>query len=192
MNIKKTYYKALYKIFGFDEWHLSTGDERPYAKDVIRYINSTLKKNPQHKKKYVIEVGCGLGEIVSEIQVPNRNKIGFDISSKVIRGARVAHPFMRFKVGSFQQITKMNISFLICVDFMFELNYEELENNLYSVVKNNSVEYVVLDKVSSPPYRYAHDYDTLMQKLGYYKIRTSKGYEAAWGSRRYIITYKKQ
>lgn len=62
----KMYYKLLYKIFNFDEWHVSVIGERPYAMEVVKYINRFLRENTEYKRgRKVVEIGCGLGDIVS-------------------------------------------------------------------------------------------------------------------------------
>ena len=42
--------------YHFDEWHISPKELRPYAMDLVEYINSNIDVDAT-----VVEIGCGLG-----------------------------------------------------------------------------------------------------------------------------------
>jgi SAM-dependent methyltransferase len=82
---QKAYRYLLRCIFRFDKWHTSPLRERKYAMAIIRYLNS----RPSELRKHVVEIGCGLGDILAEVQF--RKKTGYDLDQKVLRACN----FMR-------------------------------------------------------------------------------------------------
>ena len=74
-------------IFKFDRWHSDNGFYcRPYKKHVADFVSSL---NPM----CVVEVGCGLGDIISSIRC--RNHIGIELDSIAINAAKLIHPFRK-------------------------------------------------------------------------------------------------
>ena len=56
----------LYKIFGFGEWHLIPYEDKEYAQDVVQQLNKYLEGI--NEDVYIVEVGCGLGDIIKRIK----------------------------------------------------------------------------------------------------------------------------
>lgn len=55
-------YRILHIFFHFDKWHMNAiYNITPYKKEVVKIINEI-------RPKFVIEIGCGLGEIISRIK----------------------------------------------------------------------------------------------------------------------------
>ncbi|MCD7724860.1 MAG: hypothetical protein LUI12_04820 [Clostridiales bacterium] len=74
----------LQRIFKYDIWHITEVNKRPYACWTIEKINKIINTDTQLKKMEIVEIGCGLGDIISHIKVKNR--YGLDVSEKVVGG----------------------------------------------------------------------------------------------------------
>ena len=61
------YREYLQKIIGFDKWHLNTLNERFYAVPTIKRINGMICSGEVFNGAS-IEVGCGLGDIISAVR----------------------------------------------------------------------------------------------------------------------------
>lgn len=181
-ELRKLYVTFLQKILKFDVWHISSDKERPYVNYLIKEINSL---NLDGK---VVEIGCGLGDIISNIKL--ENKMGCDIDKKVIIAAHLLHPKVKFCVGSFKGISSQKISVLIAVNFLHTFNRAELERELGGALGRNDINMIIVDEVPSPPYAYSHDYQTFFQKEGYSLYKKSRGFAAMHG-RRYLLFFKK-
>ncbi len=105
----------------------------------------------------------------------------------MIGGARLAHPMNKFIQGSFTDIANEDISFLIAVNFLHSIDGNTVIELLAGVTKRNSVDYIVVDQLKSPAYRYIHDWEKVMGELGYTLYKKSRRYEAARGSRWNLI-----
>ncbi|MCD7724859.1 MAG: hypothetical protein LUI12_04815 [Clostridiales bacterium] len=99
------------------------------------------------------------------------------------------HPFIKFKKGSFVNVKGRRISFLICVNVLHSV--KNAESNLKAIIKNNDIAYLVVDKVQSPPYQYSHEFNSIFENLGYHLYKESQRFEAAYGSSRKVLIYKK-
>lgn len=186
---QKLFYLILHKIYKFDEWHLTPADERPYAECIIRKINSILQKEKINGE--IIEIGCGLGDIIANISNSYGARSGYDISKNVIKAARVAHPTVRFKHGSFTDIVNRKIGLAIAVNFFQTIDDESLRTMLDVFTTTNDVDRILLDTVPSPPYEYAHNYDEIMRKAGFCMEWRSHSFAALPKSRRHLLLYRK-
>src|SRR4051812_42859244 len=112
--------EALGWLFGFDRWHArSPNSARPYREQLARLANGL-------HPRCVVEVGCGLGGILSRISASRR--LGYDRDPAVIRAARFLHGrSIRFRVGDFEQVREPQIDLLIAVNWIHEFAPEEIE-----------------------------------------------------------------
>lgn len=69
--------------YGLDPWHKSPYELRRYAQMAAESVNEL-------EGKCVVEVGCGLGEILRHINAPK--KYGYDINPHVIEAAKAITP----------------------------------------------------------------------------------------------------
>ena len=160
------YREYLQKIIGFDKWHLNTLNERFYAVPTIKRINGMICSGEVFNGA-IIEVGCGLGDIISAVRW--KDKLGYDIDRKAVLAARLLHPGTSFRVGTFDVIKNRKIAVLIALNFLNR----------------------VVDEVQSPPYQYTHDYTALFGKLGYTLKYRSRGYVANERTLRRILYFVK-
>ena len=191
-SVKRKFYKLLQKRYLFNSWHVEPINFRPYAMEIVlmteRYIN-------QKNIRCVMEVGCGLGDIIGNIKVSKRNckKIGIDKEHNVINAAKVLHPSVIFLQGSFDNCVSREESCLIMVNFIHRIPYDELKQEMQKVFLKSNVNLVVMDTFSrneNTVYEYSHHGKELFD--GKYRcIRRSRGFAAANGARRYIEYWEK-
>jgi len=183
------YRECLQKIIGFDKWHLSNFKERTYALSTVNRINELIQDG-KVSSGTVLEIGCGLGDIISSIRW--QNKLGYDVDKRAILAARILHPGMRFQVGSFEEIRNKKISVLIALNFLHGIRDEDCRQYFSTLFKYNEVDMVVVDEVQSPPYSYAHDWESLLGDTGGYVLEyKSRGYRAWEYSRMKILYFYK-
>ena len=96
-GVKREYYKKLQKKYHFDTWHISPYELRKYIQAAAAYIN---EKNAD----VVVDVGCGLGEMLRHTNAKVR--IGFDIHEETIEAAEMlSKGDIIFHTGTFDQVT---------------------------------------------------------------------------------------
>lgn len=70
--------------FKFDPWHVSGNIScRTYKREVLSLVKSLGFINS------AVEIGCGLGDLISNIDAPKR--VGIDIDKNVINAAAFLH-----------------------------------------------------------------------------------------------------
>lgn len=72
---------VLWRYFRFDKWHIIPLEKRKYARDIIAFLNA----KPMSNRGVVIEIGCGLGDIIRNLHY--KRKIGLDMELNVLRAA---------------------------------------------------------------------------------------------------------
>ena len=151
--LKRPYYWFLQRLFHFDKWHTMPIEHRPYALELCRYINELIEKE---RLENVVEIGCGLGEILARIKVGQR--IGFDVEENVIRACRAINKTIEFHTGTFGDVRGLAIDVLIAVNFIHNIAPNELQQQFTEVLLNNKVKFIVVDSVA---YKYFHDFGRL-------------------------------
>jgi SAM-dependent methyltransferase len=68
--------------FQFDKWHISTLYDKKYALDIVRHLNA----RPAAGRTSVLEIGCGLGDILRHIRYEHRT--GYDNDRNALKAAR--------------------------------------------------------------------------------------------------------
>ena len=148
---------ALRHFFRFDSWHANAPYScRPYKKVVVDIVNSL-------RPEAVVEVGCGLGDILSRVSA--RERFGFDTDSAVIGAARLLHPCRaNWFSGDASLIEKRippgrRIDCLIMVNWIHQLSPEELAACVLPILPR--VGYLLVDSVDSDALasnRFRHDF----------------------------------
>jgi SAM-dependent methyltransferase len=114
----------------------------------------------------VVEVGCGIGDILSRVRA--RERIGFDIDSAVIRAARFLHPGrVRWISGGVASVEKYilpgrRIDCLIMVNWIHNLSAEQLAACVLPILPR--VGHVLVDSIDSDApasFRFRHDFEFL-------------------------------
>lgn len=188
-TLRAAVYRRLQHHFHFFSWHTTPYELRPYAKWMTWKL-SRMMEDGRCEVGDVVEIGCGLGDIISNIRGRGR-RMGYDIDEKVIRAAKIVHPLTKFHVGSFRDIQGKKFSVVIAVNFLHFIPPAQVQAELTLFLKCNNVSMLVIDHVQAPPYEYSHDFDAMLESAGYRRIYSSRGFEAVNGSRRYIWFYRK-
>jgi SAM-dependent methyltransferase len=72
----------LFSYYRFDKWHVHPLSRRKYALDIIKYLN----KKPASERQVIIEIGCGLGDLLRSVRFEKR--IGYDLDANALRAAK--------------------------------------------------------------------------------------------------------
>lgn len=147
-------FQLLWERYKFDPWHCEgTYYCRPYQRIAVGMINKV-------RPGTVVEVGCGLGEIISRV---NANiKIGYDQERAVIEAAKeIRGKRVDFRLGSGVNITEINIDVLIAINWIHNLSPSEMDHFIAPLI--NRVSYFLLEAITpgEPGYRYYHDFSFL-------------------------------
>jgi SAM-dependent methyltransferase len=157
---ERIWLRGLRRVFGFDAWHVSAAYScRPYKRSVVELVNSL-------RPVTVVEVGCGLGDILSRVNAAER--FGFDIDTAVIRAARFLHPgAARWIRGDTSSISlaipeERRIDCLIMVNWIHTLSPQQLAACILPLLPRTG--YLILDAIDPDgpsSYRFKHDFSFL-------------------------------
>ena len=158
---KKKQNLILQQKYGFDKWHLSPVEHRPYSLWAVKKIKQICHAE---QLSSVVDVGCGLGNIISKIPAPKR--YGFDISKEVIEAAKEKHfsSDIWFEAGSFDDISGMNIDMLIALNFTHTIEPVALKKYFNDICGKNTIKYIVVD--SHPLGEFFHNYSDILSGRG--------------------------
>jgi hypothetical protein len=150
---------ALRAVFGFDRWHAAAPYAcRPYKGAVVALANAL-------RPAVAVEVGCGLGDIISRVSAAEC--VGIDADARVIRAARFLHRRGRWIHGESSCVPRLfpgprRIDCLIMVNWIHRLSPEELARLLHPLLA--TTRYLILDAVDAEApqsYRHRHDFGFL-------------------------------
>lgn len=170
---KRIYFNFLRKKYNFDAWHASSPIEsKPYKRQVIELVNDYRKSN-------ILEIGCGLGEILAELKSPNR--VGVDYDKEVINAAN--HLFgknIKFLDHDFNKIDSIDlpfkeIDFLLLINWTHEMPWSTIEKKINLLNSQYPIGRILIDTIKEghSDYPYHHKVEDL-KKLGNI-IRTVDG-----------------
>lgn len=192
-KIKEKIYRTLQRVYVFGSWHLTPVNYRPYGQEVVCMVNRLIEKKKLECNKPIVEVGCGLGDIIGGLSCSIKQKrIGYDISIEVLRAAKLLHPKIKFQEGTFKNVECGDISCFIMIDFIHTIPYEKLKSAIDEVLKNNRVDMFVLDTFvnnEGTEYTYSHSGKYLFGK-NYRLARKSPAFPCAHGATRYVEYWK--
>ena len=141
---KHRYYILLQKKYDFDPWHCRPYEWRGYCQAIVKYVNDL---HPD----CVVDVGYGLGEVLSRIKAPTR--IGYDYGT----GCAEVAAFLNRKIGgvdyrggSFDEVGPgMEIDALISTGFMHG-STEDIWNSAYHrCAERNNIKRFIVDVIPS-------------------------------------------
>lgn len=157
---ERLWLRGMRYVFRFDAWHASAPYScRTYKRKVVDLANSL---SPQT----IVEVGCGLGDIVSRVKATER--YGFDSDLHVIRAARFLHPGgVRWVHGDALSVAKLvptdrTLDCVIMVNWTHNLSPEQLSAFILPLLTR--VGHLILDSIdldAPTSYRYRHDFSFL-------------------------------
>ena len=156
-RFERAWLEAIRRVFRFDAWHANAPYAcRPYKKSVVELANS-LHPNT------VVEVGCGLGEILSRIKAQCR--YGLDSDARVVRAARFMHPRGIVWIAGAAATLKEQMGPVACIDCLIMVNWihnlspEELASILVPLLPK--IRFLIVDAVDQnapASYRVKHDF----------------------------------
>lgn len=154
-------------FFRFDSWHVYASIRPKYVK-VVWDIANGLK--PRNK---VVEIGCGLGNLLEGLKYKSR--IGIDIDQRVISAARFIHYLRRsqiiFKSSYFEdECRTKDANLVIMINWIHSIPADELRKKIEYIIKNILMEngYLLCEGVST--YKHYHS-KSFFEKFG--EIETS-------------------
>jgi ubiquinone/menaquinone biosynthesis C-methylase UbiE len=149
----------LWLIYRFDKWHLyGTIYSRKYKQQVIDLANSVHPNS-------AIEIGCGLGDIISRVQANSDYKIGLDIDSRVISAAKILYSkHAKFIVGSLESPQINSVDIVIMVNWIHILPKEVLETMIDRIREFSK--FVLVDAINKDRsgYSYYHDFSFMKSR----------------------------
>jgi 2-polyprenyl-3-methyl-5-hydroxy-6-metoxy-1,4-benzoquinol methylase len=160
--IAKVQRKILQLVYGFDKWHISPLSERPYAKDAIVYSNNRKERNN------FVEIGCGLGDIIRNVDYINRT--GLDNDRKVLKAAAALPSKTRhgkkvnFSVFDFPESSLHGrFDVITMVNWIHHIEPVVLKKNIEQYFRDNLVAggEILIDTVQDKAYRYNHNIEFL-------------------------------
>lgn len=147
-------------VFGFHSWHANAPYAcRPYKRKVVELVDSL-------RPVTVVEVGCGLGDILSHVSAAKR--FGIDPDPNVIRAARFLHPrgarWIHGDAFSIEEAVPGNeeIDCIVMVNWIHSLSPEQLAALLSPLLPK--IKYLILDAIDPAgpkSYRFKHDFGFL-------------------------------
>ena len=150
----------LYFFFRFDYWHVGAAYHlKPYKKQVVDIVNSI-------SPDVVVEVGVGLGDILSRTSA--RNRVGIDFDLNVIKAARFIHRKIYFICGSLNQLDDVvfesnvsDIDILVMCNWLHNVKFNEIKKSILDLQSKVSVKYLLIDLINADVsgYTYKHTVD---------------------------------
>lgn len=159
--VKKALFHLLWLAYRFDRWHATAPFCcRPYKSQVIELARSL-------KPRKVVEIGCGLGEIISRIDAPAR--FGFDIDERVLRAACLLERKVTFHHGALGEIegvvaaTGSDIDLLIMVNWTHNVPFEQVAASVRALRARTGLRFLIIDRIfpGKPGFRCSHSPEQL-------------------------------
>ena len=144
---EKVFSYLLWVRYKFNFWHASAPWScRPYKKQVVDIANKIPTRIDA-----VIEVGCGLGDIIARVN--SKVRYGFDIDREALNAAKFLYPKkVNFKTASLSDIAKIesyfseskisNVSYnlLIMINWVHNISYDSLFDSISALNKGLKIE----------------------------------------------------
>ncbi len=149
---------ALQRVYGFDRWHVGHAGEA-YARDVVRTLNAW----PAAERESVVEIGCGLGDILRRLRF--RDRVGLDRDRGALAAARFLarfgrRPPPRFETFRFPESALGGVyNAIIMVNWIHQIDPPTLGAAVrsYASAHLRPRGAIVLDTVEDPAYAHNHD-----------------------------------
>jgi SAM-dependent methyltransferase len=163
--LKRIFFLSLRLRYKFNVWHASSPlESTPYKSQVIDLVNSFSPST-------VVEIGCGLGEMLTKIK--SQYRIGIDYDFGAIQAATFLNKKnIEFIHHDFESIKNIDlnvskIDFLLMINWTHEMKWEVLKKNLSQFNSCFRTKYLLIDiiKEGNEGYPFFHTKENL-SKLG--------------------------
>ena len=149
---------ALQRVYGFDRWHVGHAGET-YARDIVRTLNGW----PDSERESVVEIGCGLGDILRHLRF--RERLGLDMDRGALEAARLLARFQRGQSPRFEPFEFPRSPLTGVYNAIILVNWiHQVERDIVAgAVRTYAAHHlrpggaVVLDTVDDPAYEHNHD-----------------------------------
>lgn len=156
-----------YLIFCFDKWHLSILSDRPYAMDIILYLNA----KPEEFRTNLLEIGCGLGDILQNVKFTRKQ--GFDSEKNVISAASLISIIqlktdIQYKMFSFPgDEIKDKYDCIVMVNWVHHIHPDILKRKVCQYLNKHLLPNgeIIIDTVQNKSYEYNHSIAYLTENL---------------------------
>ncbi len=148
----------LYWVFRFDRWHLGHAGE-PYARRIVEFLNAW----PAAERRALLEVGCGLGDILRGARFQVR--VGLDRDPRVLAAARLlalarGRFGLRFRTAEFPALSVSGrYNAIVLVNWIHQIPPHPLADGLRALYTRHLEPggALIVDTVRDPGYTYNHD-----------------------------------
>ncbi|MGP3965781.1 methyltransferase domain-containing protein [Nonomuraea sp. 3N208] len=155
----------LFLMYRGERWHLRGYHTTNYKKMAVH-----LAKEISSDLDVVVEVGCGLGEIVNRVGA--QRKFGLDIDQRVISWARFLQRFNRsdveFHAGSFDTLAETDlevIDLLITTGWFHYMSDEWIDTQIRKLLEAKHVRYIMVDEFPYQRGRIQRIFDTIATRV---------------------------
>ncbi len=148
-------YRRMQKIYKFDTWHFSPYEWREYLQKTAEYINA-------NNAKKVIDIGCGLGELLKHLNAETR--IGLDESEGIIGAAsELSHGKITYKVGSFNEVMgEKDVDYLVTLGFTHGCAEDAWKDPYHTISERNDIKNFIVDTVPAEGKSHFLDYSKIL------------------------------
>jgi hypothetical protein len=120
-------------VWGFDSWHASQGFH------CRQYKGIAVKMSDDFGPSCVVDVGCGLGDVICRVNAPMR--FGIDADERVIRAARSIHKsnisFMQGTIDTVADLSVPRVDILLLLNWLHGCNEINVRRILLDPVRNS-------------------------------------------------------
>jgi SAM-dependent methyltransferase len=168
-NRAEVAFRFLMRLFlPFDPWHRMPLAAKDYAVGIIEHLNSL----PRNRRGRVADIGCGLGDILLNLDFDDR--LGLDNDPAVLKGAEIVRLThfrgnARFAAYSFPGDGLDGVfDAVIMVGWLHGIQPDPSKAGIAHIFRDhvNPGGCLVIDTVSKIGYPYRHDADFLLGDLG--------------------------
>ncbi len=155
IGLDKVALRLLQRFYGFNRWHADAPlSARPYRRTVAAMVNTV-------RPECVVEVGCGLGTVLSLVEAQRRH--GYDLDDGAIRAARrLRSRTIDFTLGDMSCVSEPEIDVLILVNWIHDFSPQQLAEWIQPLLPRTR--FLLLDAIDPDNplgYRYTHDFSFL-------------------------------
>ena len=175
------YYKKLRKKYQFDSWHESPYELRKYAQATAEYIN-------KHNAHTVVDIGCGLGEVLRNVSATKR--IGLDGCERCIEVAKKIDKSktIEYSVGSFDKLKiDGSIDYVITIGFMHGAREDAWKEVYHECARRNDIKAFIVDVLPENPPTHHLDFDLILPNN--YVLKEKMG---PFLADRWLLVYEKK